>query len=157
MREPLADAALDEARAARSDRAAVHAAEHARFLEGLQIAAHGLGRDVEVRGEVAHGDPPRIADGARDEIQPLCLIHKPELQHDPNQNNTHAQKSALRRMTEGSFLRLDQLMPEYECRPSKNRFTIVKLNSTAAKPTIASHAERTPRHPRVARAWMYPA
>jgi hypothetical protein len=36
----------------------------------------------------------------------------------------------------------------------KNRFTIVKLNMTAVKPMIASHAEREPRQPRVALAWM---
>ena len=79
MREPLAHAALDEARTVRRDGAAVHAAERTRFLEHLQVAPHGLGRDVELRGELAHGDPPRIADGARDEIQPLCLIHNPDI------------------------------------------------------------------------------
>jgi hypothetical protein len=54
-------------------------------------------------------------------------------------------------------LRAGQLKPEYACRPLKNMFTIVKLNITAVKPMIDSHAERDPRQPRVARAWMYPA
>ena len=47
--------------------------------------------------------------------------------------------------------------PEYECRPWKNTFTTPKLNITAENPMIASHADREPRQPRVARAWMYPA
>jgi hypothetical protein len=47
--------------------------------------------------------------------------------------------------------------PEYECRPWKYRFTIVKLNNTAENPMMARTADRDPRHPRVARAWMYPA
>lgn len=50
-----------------------------------------------------------------------------------------------------------QLRPLYACRPLKNMFTMVKLNSTAAKPMIDSQADREPRQPRVARAWMYPA
>ena len=33
-------------------------------------------------------------------------------------------------------------------------FTIVKLKSTAVNPMIDSQADREPRHPRVARAWM---
>ncbi len=33
----------------------------------------------------------------------------------------------------------------------------MKLKITAAKPMIASQADRLPRHPRVARAWTYPA
>ena len=44
--------------------------------------------------------------------------------------------------------------PEYACMPLKNRFTMVKLNTIAVKPMIASQAEREPRHPRVALAWM---
>ena len=44
--------------------------------------------------------------------------------------------------------------PLYACSPLKNRFTIVKLKSTALKPMIASQALREPRHPRVALAWM---
>lgn len=44
--------------------------------------------------------------------------------------------------------------PEYACKPLKKRLTTVKLNSTVEKPMIASHADREPRQPRVARAWM---
>jgi hypothetical protein len=47
--------------------------------------------------------------------------------------------------------------PEYACRPLKKTFTTPKLKRTAENPMIASHADREPRHPRVARAWMYPA
>ena len=42
--------------------------------------------------------------------------------------------------------------PEYECRPLKKMFTMVKLNMTAEKPTMASQALRDPRQPRVERA-----
>ena len=49
---------------------------------------------------------------------------------------------------------LGHYRPLYACSPLKNRFTIVKLKSTALKPMIASQALREPRHPRVALAWM---
>ena len=53
----LADAGLDDGQRRRRDGAAVHPADQADPLERGQVAAHGLGRDVELLGELEHREP----------------------------------------------------------------------------------------------------
>jgi hypothetical protein len=75
----LAEAELADARAPRGHRSAVHALEHARLLELVEIAAHGLGGDVEPGGEVGDRDAAHGAQVVGDRLVAFRRVHPGDL------------------------------------------------------------------------------
>lgn len=71
---PLGEVRL-EVEAAGRDGAAVHAADQAGPVEGLEVAAYGLGGDLEPLGEGDHVDPAGLAGEAEDLLLALRCVH----------------------------------------------------------------------------------